>query len=54
MPILSVKTHQAVCRLDASVSKMRLKHLWDLKWHKEYTLSDPLSPWPAWMANLPE
>ncbi len=25
-----------------------------LKWHKEYTLSDPLPPWPSWMANLPE
>jgi prepilin-type N-terminal cleavage/methylation domain-containing protein len=43
-----------VCHLDASVSKMRLKRLWDLRWHKEYTLSDPLPPWPAWMANLPE
>jgi hypothetical protein len=43
-----------VCHMDASVSKTRLKRLWDLRWHKEYTLSDPLPPWPAWMANLPE
>ncbi len=43
-----------VCFMDASVTKMRLKRLWDLKWHKEYVLSDPLPPWPTWMANLAE
>jgi prepilin-type N-terminal cleavage/methylation domain-containing protein len=43
-----------VCFMDASVTKMRLKRLWDLKWHREYSLSDPLAPWPSWMAALPE
>ena len=43
-----------VCLMDASVSKTRLKNLWDLKWHKEYSLSDPLPPWPEWMAALPD
>jgi len=36
------------------VHKMRLKRLWDLKWHKEYVQSDPLPAWPEWMAALPE
>ena len=43
-----------VCFLDASVRKVRLKGLWDLKWHKQYSLGDPLPPWPEWMAPLPE
>jgi prepilin-type N-terminal cleavage/methylation domain-containing protein len=43
-----------VCLMDASVRKVRLKGLWDLKWHKEYSLGDPLPPWPDWMAPLPE
>jgi hypothetical protein len=30
------------CLLDASVSKVRWKRLWDLKWHKEYSLGTPL------------
>jgi len=43
-----------VCFMDASVSKTRLKRLWDLKWHKEYSLGAPLPAWPDWMAALPD
>jgi hypothetical protein len=43
-----------VCLMDGSVNKLRLKRLWDLKWHKEYSLTDPLPTWPDWMAPLPE
>lgn len=43
-----------VCLMDASVRKVRLKHLWDLKWHREYDLSTPLPTWPEWMAPLPD
>jgi hypothetical protein len=43
-----------VCFMDGAVDRVRLKALWDLKWHKEYTLADPLPTWPEWMANLPE
>lgn len=43
-----------VCFMDASVRKVRLKQLWDLKWHKEYSLSVPLPDWPDWMAPLPD
>ena len=40
--------------LDGSCRRIRLKHLWDLKWHREYDLSDPLPEWPEWMASLPD
>ena len=43
-----------VCFMDASVSRVRLKSLWDLKWHKEYLMADPLPEWPQWMVNLPD
>jgi len=43
-----------VCFLDGSVARERLKRLWDLKWHKEYSLGDPLPTWPDWMAPLPD
>jgi prepilin-type N-terminal cleavage/methylation domain-containing protein/prepilin-type processing-associated H-X9-DG protein len=43
-----------VCFMDGSVRKARLKQLWDLKWHKEYSLADPLPDWPDWMAALPD
>ena len=42
-----------VCFMDGTVRKVRLKGLWDLKWHKEYDLSQPLPPWPEWMEALP-
>ena len=40
--------------MDASVSRVRLKSLWDMKWHKEYLMADPLPEWPQWMVNLPD
>jgi prepilin-type N-terminal cleavage/methylation domain-containing protein len=43
-----------VCMMDASVSRTQLKSLWNLKWHREYLLADPLPAWPQWMENLPE
>jgi hypothetical protein len=43
-----------VCFMDASVHTVRLKKLWDLKWHKEYSLDVPLPEWPEWMVSLPE
>jgi len=42
-----------VCCLDGSVSRVRLKGLWDLKWHREYDMATPAPTWPEWMANLP-
>ncbi len=42
-----------VCFVNASVTKMRLKRLWDLKGHKEYTLSDPLPPGPNGWRTCP-
>ena len=43
-----------VCFLDASARQVRLKQLWNLKWHKVYSLSEPLPKWPEWMVPLPE
>jgi len=43
-----------VCFVDGSVRTVRLKTLWDLRWHKEYTLDVPLPDWPEWMVGLPE
>lgn len=42
-----------VCFMAGSVRKIRLKELWDLKWHREYNLSEPLPQWPEWMLGLP-
>jgi len=42
-----------VCFLDGGVRKVNLKGLWDLKWHKEYDMSQPVPPWPDWMTSLP-
>ncbi len=42
-----------VCMMDGSVDRMKLKLLWDLKWHRTYTMADPLPQWPDWMKNLP-
>ncbi len=42
-----------VCFMDASVSKVRLKNLWDLKWHRKYSMAETLPTWPEWMASLP-
>ncbi|MBN2133107.1 MAG: type II secretion system protein [Sedimentisphaerales bacterium] len=43
-----------VCFMDGSVQRVRLKGLWDLKWHREYSLTDPLPDWPDWMIGLPD
>jgi prepilin-type N-terminal cleavage/methylation domain-containing protein/prepilin-type processing-associated H-X9-DG protein len=36
--------------LDASASKVPLKQLWRLKWHKNYAATMPA--WPAWMQSM--
>jgi prepilin-type N-terminal cleavage/methylation domain-containing protein/prepilin-type processing-associated H-X9-DG protein len=41
-----------VCFMDGGVRRTRLKELWDLKWHKEYDISQPLPAWPDWMVKL--
>ena len=42
-----------VCMMDGSVDRVKLKGLWDLKWHREYSMSDVPPAWPQWMADLP-
>lgn len=42
-----------VCFMDGGVRKVNLKELWDLKWHREYDMVQPLPPWPDWMTSLP-
>ncbi len=42
-----------VCFMDGGVRKVPLKKLWDLNWHKEYDMSQPLPAWPDWMTSLP-
>ena len=42
-----------VCFMDGTVNKTPLKELWNLKWHREYDLSQPLPKWPDWMKSLP-
>jgi len=42
-----------VCFMDGTVRRVRLKELWNLKWHKEYDLTQPLPKWPEWMQGLP-
>jgi prepilin-type N-terminal cleavage/methylation domain-containing protein len=37
--------------LDLSVSKIGLKELWTLKWHKECDTSGYQGGWPEWMQN---
>jgi prepilin-type N-terminal cleavage/methylation domain-containing protein len=37
--------------LDASVSKIGLKELWKLKWHKEFNTRGYQGGWPEWMQN---
>jgi len=41
-----------VCFMNTSVSRVRLKSLWGLEWHREYGMADPLPTWPEWMAGL--
>jgi len=41
-----------VCFFDLSVQRIGLKGLWNLKWHKEYSLFDPLPEWPDWMKGF--
>lgn len=38
--------------LDGSVRKVGLKHLWRLKWHRNWPADAPLPAWPAWMQNF--
>lgn len=43
-----------VCFMGGSVRRVRLKALWELKWHREYDFSQPLPKWPEWMEGLPD
>lgn len=38
-----------VLYLDGSVRDLRLKQLWDQKWHKQYTFGNIPTTWPDWM-----
>ncbi|MHC4477071.1 MAG: hypothetical protein ACYTEL_15600 [Planctomycetota bacterium] len=38
--------------LDGSVRKVGLKHLWRLKWHRNWPPDAPLPAWPAWMQSF--
>ena len=40
--------------LDMSVKAVRLKCLWDIKWHKKWPTEPVLPEWPEWMENLSE
>lgn len=40
--------------LDFTVRSVLLKHLWRLKWHREYNLNGPLPKWPDWMQRFPD
>jgi len=40
--------------LDMSVKSVRLKCLWDIKWHKKWPTEPVLPEWPGWMDYLPE
>jgi len=42
---------QNVLFADYSVSRLSLKQLWRLRWHKEYNTNAPLPEWPTWMAR---
>ena len=35
--------------MDWHVEDIKLKELWNLKWHKKYDLSQSDPRWPAWM-----
>jgi hypothetical protein len=43
-----------ICFMDGTVRRVRLKGLWDLQWHREYDVTDPLPAWPEWMQGLPD
>jgi prepilin-type processing-associated H-X9-DG protein len=38
--------------LDGSVKKVGLKHLWRLKWNRDWPDDYPLPDWPQWMQNF--
>ncbi|HUT31636.1 MAG TPA: type II secretion system protein [Sedimentisphaerales bacterium] len=48
--------HEAVngAFLDFSTSKVGLKKLWRLKWHRSYDVAGDPPDWPEWMANMTE
>ena len=51
----NVNRHQGgigVCFMDGHVDRVNLKGLWDLKWHKQYDLSETLPTWPDWMKGF--
>jgi hypothetical protein len=40
---------------DYSVRPVRLKALWDLRWHKSYPVGEPLEfEWPEWLKKYGE
>lgn len=40
--------------VDLTVSKVGLKEMWRLKWHKEYNTSGYQGTWPDWMQSMKE
>ena len=40
--------------LDCSASKVYIKNLWKLKWHKDFNTAGYPGTWPDWMANFKE
>ena len=45
------KLTQNVQLADYSAKRLSLKHLWRLRWHKQYNMNATLPEWPAWMAR---
>ena len=51
----NINRHQGsvnVCYMDGHVDKVNLKGLWNLKWHKQYDLTESLPTWPEWMRGF--
>ncbi len=43
-----------VCFMDFTVRRVGLRELWDLKWHRNYSLSDPLPLNWHWLEDYPD
>jgi prepilin-type processing-associated H-X9-DG protein len=40
--------------LDFAARQVGLKHLWRLKWNREFRVNAPLPVWPEWMQHYPD
>jgi prepilin-type N-terminal cleavage/methylation domain-containing protein/prepilin-type processing-associated H-X9-DG protein len=57
MQLFNVDRHKDnvnVVYLDGSSSKVTLKGLWRLKWHKNFTTQGYTGTWPTWMRSMKE